>query len=271
MMCRTLLPRTSLFFFLSLLSTIIEIANSQSSNTVRYKVLVENESQYPIQVYFFTKPAQFNDINGIYTNSLGTQIVQPKRQSQAQFEIEKSFYAAAQRQTLQTGELQYTSVAMRKIGIETDGQQAQRTVLSFDANEDPVLGDPVIVPTTPGAPSNAVLGSFQMQTPPYQDGLTYRVGLGLVTNGEYQVASYVLAQPGVTINVQPIVTFYVAMGKVEKGVDANFFSVSNGSAFCDASGGTTTFHVIRTNLGQWKVNGVLQPANMAPGTASIAA
>ncbi len=244
--------------------SLISLFGINASSTITYNVIVDNESKYPIDVYIFTEPAIFSSSSGTYTNSLGSQIVQPLRQSQARFTIENTFYAAAQLFDNPTGELQSTSVALRPIAIKTDSQPAQRTMLSFDPNNEPVLGDPTTVTAPDGSPAIAVEGTFQIQTPVYPDGQgDYGIGLGLITNGLYNLATYTMARPNQFVDVQPVEMFFIAIGRVEKGVDANFYSVSTSSALCDATDGTTTFHVVRTKMGKWKVNGKVQ--NVAAG------
>lgn len=229
-----------------------------AGNAVTYTVLVNNDTPKPIDIYFFTKPAIFDSSDGEYTNSLGTHTVQPGT-TQTKFEITYSTFAAAQKFEQSVGALQSSSVSVVPIAIKTDSQMGQRTELSFDKNLDAVLKTPGVPMGMTGAAGVTVDGSFQIETPSYPAGQgEYGIGLGAIANGVYQLATYTLARPGQITNVQPVVTFYVAVGRVEKGVDASFYSISTTSAVCDATRGTTSFQVVRTNDGRWKVNGAIQ-------------
>lgn len=224
-----------------------------SGNSVNYNVYVNNETKEPIEVYFFLSPAKFDGTLGAYTNSLDSQVVQPGG-SQATFSITYDFYAAAQRFDSAPSEVQTTSVALVPIGIRAGSALGQRTTLSFDKNIEAVLSPPL---TPSGGVS--VPGSFQIQTPPYPGGQgVYGIGLGSIVKGRYDLATYKLATPGVTVSVQPIVKFFIAIGSTERGADVNFYSVSTTAALCDATEGTTNFMVVRTNNGQWMVNGDIQ-------------
>ena len=228
------------------------------SNAVTYTVIVDNETNDPINVYFFAAPAKFNNKDGQFTNSLGTQTVQPGT-SQARFTITYSFFAAAQKFDLPAGEVQSTSVSLVPISLQTDEQHGQRTNVMFDRNSEPYLTTPG-VPMGPTGPAGIVVdGSFQIQTPSYPSGQgKYGIGLGAISGGKFQLSTYTMARPGITTNVQPVVKFFVSEGETEVGKDANFYSVSTGSALCDATTGTTEFIVTRTDNGKWRVNGEVQ-------------
>ncbi len=227
--------------------------------------MVDNDTSNPIEVFIFTKLAIFNSSEGVYTSSLGSQIVQSKRQShQAQFTIERSYFAAAQKLDALTaaGGLQYKSVALRPITIKTDSQPAQRTKLSFDDDLCPILSTPKDITAPDGSPANVVEGSFQIQTPLYPDGQgDYGIGLGLISNGQYLLSSYTMARPNQFVDVQPINIFYIAIGGVVKGQEANYYTASTTAALCDGTDGTTTFHVVHKNDGRWAVNGKIQSSS----------
>ena len=127
--------------------------------------------------------------------------------------------------------------------------------MSFDDNLDPVLSDPA---TSSGG--MVLNGSFQIKTPAYKgDQGTYRVGLGTITNGVYEIATYILAEPAYqTIDVQPVMKFYVNVNKIEKGAGVHFVSKSRTSALCDATTSIKDFTVVYRSDGLWKVNGKLQ-------------
>ena len=224
-----------------------------AENAVQYEVLVNNEMDNPIDVYFFTNPASFNEMTGTYTNSLGTETVQAGTASQAKFTYTLANFAAAQKLTNPAGQLQTTSVALQPIQIQTDTEQGEKTMMTFDKNVSPELGTPAKVD------AGIVKGSFQIQTPSYPSGQgKYGVGLGAISGGEYHLASYTEADPNEIVNVQPVVKFYIAIGRTQKGKDANFYTVSTTSALCDATMGMTTFNVVRTDDGKWRVNGQVQ-------------
>lgn len=210
-----------------------------ASNAGTYTVVVSNETPHPINVFFFSKPAKFDNRDGQFTNSLGTHTVQPET-SQARFTISYSYFAAAQKFDLPVCEVQSSSVALVPIAIKTDEQPGQRTNVFFDRNSEPYLTTPG-VPMGPTGPAGVVVdGSFQIQTPSYPSGQgNYGIGLGAISAGQFQLATYTIARPGITTNVQPVVTFFVSEGETEVGKDANFFSVSTTSALCDANSGTT--------------------------------
>ncbi len=229
-----------------------------ASNSVTYSVLINNDTPKPIDIFFFTEPAIFDSFDGEYTNSLGTHTVQPGT-TQTRFDITYSTFAAAQKFEQPVGALQSSSVSIVPIAIKTDSQMGERTLLSFDKNLDAVLQPPGVPMGMTGAAGVTVDGAFQIETPSYPAGQgEYGIGLGAITNGEYLLATYTLARPGQITNVQAVVRFYVAVGRVEKGVNANFYSISTTSAVCDATGGTTSFMVVRTNDGRWKVYGEIQ-------------
>lgn len=229
--------------------------SSAASNEVTYTVLVNNDTNDPIDVYFFTSPAIFDGKMGEYTNSLGSQTVQPGT-SQASFTVTSGFYAAAQRFENPPEAVQTTSVALVPIGINTDKSRGGKTVLSFDKHQEAVLS----IPQAPAGNSvGAVPGAFQIETPPYPNGQgAYGIGVGHITQGKFALASYILSRPGMIVNVQPVIQFYISTGDTQKGADANYYSRSTSSALCDATTGTTEFLVRRTNDGRWSVNGVLQ-------------
>ena len=236
-----------------LLSAVLLSLFSLVRSEETYTILVQSEHSSPIDIHFFTHPAEFNGDTGEYTNSLGTKTVQPSHKSQATFTYTQTFYAAAQKLTKATHLAQTETVAFQPINLKSrDKEDGQKTLLTFDTHDDPVLSNPT---TSAGV----VNGSFQIQTPAYKGSLgTYGVGLGAVTNGKFELATYTLAGPHLTIDVQPIMKFYVSVGKVEKGVDARFISKSVTSALCDATTGTKEFKVLYRSDGQWEVNGKLQ-------------
>ena len=224
-----------------------------AENAVQYEVFVNNEMNNPIDVYFFTNPASFNEMTGTYTNSLGTETVQAGTASQAKFTYTLANFAAAQKLTNPAGQLQTTSVALQPIQIQTDKEKGEKTMMTFDKNVSPELGTPAKVD------AGIVKGSFQIQTPSYPSGQgKYGIGLGAISGGEYHLASYTEAEPNQIVNVQPVVKFYIAIGRTQKGKDANFYTVSTTSALCDATMGMTTFNVVRTDDGKWRVNGQVQ-------------
>jgi len=137
-------------------------------NTVEYTVLVNNDTTLPIDVFFFTQPAVFDGTQGEFTNSLGTQTVQPGR-SQAKFRVRTSFYAAAQKFERPVGDIQSTSVALVPIRPKIQGGMGQRTAMSFDRNLEPVLSPPFAVGAVDGSgfANTVVDGSFQITTPQY--------------------------------------------------------------------------------------------------------
>ena len=230
-----------------------------AENAVQYEVLVNNEMDNPIDVYFFTNPALFNEMTGTYTNSLGTETVQAGTASQAKFTYTLANFAAAQKLTNPAGQLQTTSVALQPIQIQTDTEQGEKTMMTFDKNSSPVLGIPAALPVSRRITTTVVDGSFQIQTPSYPSGQgKYGIGLGAISDGEYHLASYTEAEPNQIFNVQPVVKFYIAIGRTQKGKDANFYTVSTTSALCDATMGMTTFNVVRTDDGKWRVNGQVQ-------------
>ena len=236
------------------------LSSGGRSNIVEYTVTVINEATTPIEVYFFQEPAKFDSSEGEYSNSLGHATVQPSKRSQAKFTIEYSYYAAAQRLDKPITEVQSTSIALVPIRPKTNRSPGQTTVMSFDKNNEPVLSAAgVPFDANGGAASVMVDGSFHIETPRYEDGQgDYAIGLGLIANGEYVLSSYAPAKPGMVFNVQPVVKFYVRIGKVEKGKDVNFYSVSGTAALCDATKGQTKFMVVRTVDGGWEVNGKMQ-------------
>ena len=236
--------------------------NAQSgSDSVPYTVNVMNEGTTPIEVYFFEQPAIFDNAEGVYSNSLGHQTVQPLKRSQAKFTIEYSLYAAAQRLDRPITEVQSTSIALVPIRPKTNRSPGQTTMMSFDNNQEPVLSaaSSAIAVGATGAAAVMVDGSFHIDTPRYPEGQgEYAIGLGVKANGEYHMSTHTIAKPGQVFNVQPVRKFYVRIGRVEKGKDVNFYSVSTAAALCDASKGKRTFNVVRTNDGGWKVDGKMQ-------------
>jgi hypothetical protein len=221
-----------------------------SDSATTYRVVVENEEANPIDVFFFTSPPDFDQASGTFTNSLGTKRIQPKT-SQATFTYLAAYYAGAQKQTAPAGQVQSSTVSLVEIGIKKPNSDVtERTELIFDVNGDAYLGSPS---TVTGAALN---GAFQIQTPVFDPSKKgdYFIGLGGVADGVFQMASYVKAEPGRIVNVQPVLKFYISIGRYERGTDVNFISVSSESALCDATGGDTFFKVKRQADGAWVVN-----------------
>ena len=135
--------------------------------------------------------------------------------------------------------------------------------MSFDANGEPILSTPMEVTVPQGTLHGTlhgtvagVTGKFQIQTPPFpEDQGPYAVGIGVIANdGMYHLSSYTIATPYVYVDVEPIATFIVAIGTVQRGLDVSFYDVSSTAAICDTEDGSKTFFkVVRTNDGRWKV------------------
>lgn len=214
----------------------------------KYTVNVRNEGCTAINAYFFTNPAEYDGKTGEFSNSLGTKIVQPGGLSQAQFTYLQTFYAAAQEFTEPTGSVQTTSVSLVEMNLKTAGtDDGEKSELTFDSNDGPVLNIPMPVP-------GGIDGAFQIHVPSFPpDQGTYGVGLGAIADGVLQLASYTTALPGTLLSVQPITKFYIAVGNIERGADANFIVRGDSAAECDATFGKKSFDVVRTADGKWIV------------------
>lgn len=232
-------------------SSLIQEANTENlyiaNEATRYEVVVNNDNDFPINVYFFTSPAEFDGVSGKYTNSLGTKTV--LQNSQAQFTYLVSYYAGAQKLTAPVGKFQEDLVASEQVTLKAaSADKGDLVKLGFDENGDATLSSP------PLSSTGVLDGAFEIQSPTFNiNGPKYAIGLGCISGGVRQLASYIIAKPGEIVNVKPILKFYIAAGSVEQGMDADFISRSAESAVCDTTSGNRFFEVTRTVDGTWDI------------------
>merc|ERR1711935_316544 len=212
-------------------------------------VFVDSDLPEPVDVFFFNSPAQFNNNDATFVNSLATKVIQPKGTSQAKFTFTQKFYAAA---------LNYNAVSMGPVTADSVSIQpisfGKYSDLGIDKNDDPFLNPQ----RNPKAGENPLSGgSFGINVPTFpaltQTSPEYHIGVGALVNGLESVTSFVKPMPGMTYNVQPIVKFYVQVGSSERNEIVNFTGASANAAVCDATTGALEFRVTRRNNGTWEV------------------
>jgi len=133
----------------------------------------------------------------------------------------------------------------------------QVTDMQTDKNRDPFLepqravgvGKKNKIPGDAFAINTSCYDQLEVNNP------EYHIGLGAITDGVESLSSFTKAAPGMIVDVQPVVKFWVGIGCVEKNNVVTFTDVSATAALCDATSGKRNFKVTRTSNGKWHVTG----------------
>ncbi len=216
-----------------------------------YKIIVNNESNTSQDMFFFQEPAKYSAGAQIYSNSLGNSMIAAKPakgNAQIQFTMELQFYAGVQTQPtpIKIGEANLSSIAQVPIDVaSTSDKLADMTQMSVD--DGLALSPPVNQEGVEG-------GAFRVVTPTFNPIATpYNAGLAAIADNEIVLSNFIVAEPNKSIDVQPIVKFYVATGSYEAGTVVNFDTTSTGAAVCDATDGQEEFFVTYNVDGTWSV------------------
>ena len=216
-----------------------------------YKIIVNNKSNHPQDMFFFQEPAIYVGGQEIFSNSLGSKRIAaaPKLgNAQIQFQMEMQFNAGVQTQPIpiKIGESNVSSIAQIPIDISSSNQKSKNTT-RMSINEGLALSPPDHLEGVEG-------GAFRIITPTYNPVTTpYNAGLSATADGEIVFSNFVSAEPNKNIDVQPVLKFHVATGSFQAGTVINFDSISTTSALCDASNGKEEFFVTYNLDGTWTV------------------
>ena len=219
-----------------------------------YQITVTNNSSEPQTMFFFQQPAAYSGGSQVYTNSLASEPMSAKPSvgiSQVQFSIVDQYYAGIQTQTSppQIGVANVTSIVAVPIDIASSGSTNETDLTNMSVSEQGAIS---LSPPVNG--TGVESGAFRIITPVFNPATqSYNAGLAAMANGELVLSNFITAQPNQDIDVQPIVTFYVATGSYTAGTVVNFDSVSASSALCDATGGKEDFQVTYNANGTWTV------------------
>ena len=212
---------------------------------------VTNNSPNLQNFFFFQQPAKYTGGPEVYSNSLFTAPLLPSASSGAvlSFSMNLQFYAGAQQQVSPpvVGQSSGQLSASQPIGLTpATGSGVNNTTTMSLA---PSLGLTMPVATVGPQP-----GSFRIVTPTYNPISAYNVGSAVRTlTGGITLSNFVLAQPTMNIDCQPVLQFYVAVGTYTPGTVMNFTSASINAALCDATPGYATFNVTYNANGTWTV------------------
>jgi len=222
--------------------------------STEYEIIVENESPYAQEFYFFQEPAIYSGGAKVYTNSVGHGGLPAKGagRNQITFTLEQQYYAGAQKQVkpLVLCLEQIEQVSQVPIDLaSSSGQTKDSTTLVIDDTTTTLyLSDPVFAP-------DVQKGAFRIITPsfnPHQQ--RFNVGLSSINDGKILLSNFIDAQPNKNTDVQPIAKFYVATGTYTEGTVIDFSTSSAKAAKCDATGGKLKFNVTYNADGTWTVN-----------------
>lgn len=213
---------------------------------------VTNNSPNLQNFFFFQHPADYSGGQQIYSNSLYTAPLLPSASSGSvlSFSMNLQFYAGAQQQVSPpvVGQSSGQLSASQPIGLTpaTGGGVNNTTTMSLT---------PSLSLTIPVATVGPQPGSFRIVTPTYNPISVYNVGSAVRTlMGGISLSNFVLAQPTMNIDCQPVLKFYVAVGTYTPGTVMNFTSSSINAALCDATPGYKTFNVTYNADGTWTVS-----------------
>lgn len=223
-----------------------------SAKTPPFNIRVVNEEKFPIDVYFFTGPPNLDPggTSNVFTNSLGTKTIGAS--NQVTFAYTNAITAGAQAQTTAAGKLQTSDVTLIDVTLKA------KTAPTIDKINVIYDGNRVEATRAVPSPLGGQVGAFQIQTGTQQpNDPPLLIGMGTISDGVFMLSSYVESLPGRIYNIQPALTFYIQIGKYERGVDANYKSVASTAAVIDTTttefSGINDFFVKRTVDGSWEV------------------
>lgn len=219
-----------------------------------FKVTVTCEHDDDICVNFFGHPCEITPVCKQYVNSLGHQHVKGCSGSKATFTYETACFAACQTLNKPATHCQDTSICLQNCKIKDDkcDKTGDACDLHFDDTEYPVLSDP--------CDSHCVEDKcFEINTPFFckdSCGEGISIGLGGIACKEYQMCSYVVAEPGTKYQLKPCPKIYVALGSCKKGECVDFSTHAlEKAAVCDLSTDECEFNIVYTADCKWTVNG----------------
>lgn len=226
--------------------------NELEAGPTKYTILLQNNSLYTQDFFFFQEPAQYTGGAQVYSNSIYSQSLRGQGSgAQLFFELQVQYYAGVQTQPL-------PPVLGQPSGTTTVIKESNLTPASGPAvdNKFDMLLNPLGL-DGPFDDAGVQKGAFRITSPAFNP-LTehYNAGLGVKSNTAGNVLSnFVNVEPQKNIDVQPIVIFYVQTGAHQAGTVVNFTTSSVGAAKCDTTKGITDFTVTYEADGSWLVNG----------------
>lgn len=219
-----------------------------------YTIIVENQSPYPQNFFFFQKPASYTGGAQVYSNSIGSGRLPASGPgtAQLQFQANVQYYAGVGKQ-----------VSPPKVGNTSVGDIVQMpidiTPSSGTVNNMTQMQLEPLNLTAPTSVPGVQEGAFRIKIPAFNPNTQqYDAGLSTTTmlNGgipEVVLSNFVTAEPQDNLDVQPVVKFYVSTGNYTAGTVVNFTESAQNSAICDATSGKTDFLVTYTAKGGWTV------------------
>ena len=226
---------------------------SERAQTFTVNVTCKHDDD--ICVYFFGHPCTITPAcERQYVTCLGQKEVKGCLGSKATFTYEAAFFAACRSLYKPAGECQSSPLCLQNCKIRSKRDKTGDACdLHFDDTDYPCLSDPRDARCVEN-------GCFEINTPFFckdscEEGLG--IGLGGIACKEYQMCSYVEAEPGTKYEIKPIPKFYIALGRYEKGECVPFYKhILNDAAVCNVSGGVCDFNVCYTSDCEWTVNGI---------------
>ena len=220
------------------------------STLIRFNLT--NQSNTLQDFFFFQEPAVYIGGSNVYSNSIQNISLAPYSSSSSTytFMINMQFYAGAQQSNTppvvghQSGYLS----AIRPVDLTpatTSDAQNNSTTLSLSP-----FGLSV-----PVADTTAQAGSFRIVSPVFNPSLN-NINAGSAVqlgDGSVVLSNFTTVLPNQNLDCQPILKYYIQTGSYQAGTVMNFTSSSLTAAFCDATGGETTFDVAYNIDGTWTV------------------
>ena len=209
-----------------------------------------NNSNYPMDFYFFQEPATYIGGDKVYSNSLLNYKLAPSSLgAMFKFQLELQYYAGVQpvTQPLVTGQPSGYPSAIQEIsltpahGVATNCTTMQIEPLGLTP-QSIVASEPAVQP-----------GAFRIVTPVYNSEITAYLGGAAVAlnDGSVILSNFTKLTPNNFLDCQPVLKFYVATGSYKSGTVMNFSAASVTAALCDATKGNTVFRVDYDSTGQF--------------------
>lgn len=229
-----------------------------TGDVVTYQIVVNNQSPNDIKTYIFMEKPEYAGGTEIYVNSLGSQTAYANEGNQVTYTLKK-IYAVGMQQQYEppaVGVVQSTSISATTATPKTDvtADNTRASVLYQLEELNPICE------SVGEAASDQVTGSIRITAPEYDETAeTLLAGLASVvsegTTDKIVLSSFIQADAGDIIDLQPITKFYITKGDYQVGVQAAYSITSQNQAVCDATGGQTSFTVTIDSSGEnWSCN-----------------
>ena len=215
-----------------------------------------NKSTQNHNFYFFQEPAKYAGGPNVYSNGLYSAALAPYDDptsggGQLTFRANIQYIAGIQESDNAVpvvGSSSGFGTATQPIDLtRADGSPTNNaTNVSISAGGGLGLSVPKFI-------SGVQAGAFRISTPGYNaNANNYFAGSAVkLGNGDIVLSNFVLASPSTSLDAQPILKYYVAVGNFAGGTVMNFTTASSSSAICDATQGKISFNVTYDASGNW--------------------